>query len=100
METAITLNSILGVIGIIVAVVAGIGAIITLYKYITDTHDRVEKWDKQEKEIKSIKDEQCMLTYCMMATLDGLSQLGCNGKVSEARSKLDKYINQKAHEQN
>jgi len=115
MDTAITFNSILGILGVLIALVAGIGAILTLIKYITDEHDKRQKWDEYDKEIKGVKDtikenqvdteaklqdikaEQCMLTYCMMATLDGLHQLGCNGKVTEARSALDKFMNKQAH---
>lgn len=97
MNTPITLGSILAIIGVIGAVVAGITALATLYKYVTASHDRVQKWDEYDAEIKAVKAEQCMLTYCMMATLDGLHQLGCNGKVTEAREKLDKHLNQEAH---
>lgn len=97
METPITIGSMLGVFGVIVAIVGGLTAVITLYKYIASSHDRVQKWDEYDEQIKSIKNEQCMMTYCMMATLDGLHQLGCNGKVTEAREKLDKHLNQEAH---
>jgi len=97
MDTAITMNYILTGLGVIVAIAAGIAAIVALYKYITYAHDRAMKWDDTEEQIKEIKAEQCMLTYCMMATLDGLHQLGCNGKVTEARSELDKFMNKQAH---
>lgn len=98
MEQAITINQILAVMGIIVAISAFVASTIALYKYITDAHDRAQKWDDYDAQIKSVKEEQCMITYCMMATLDGLHQLGANGEVTEARNKLDKYINQKAHD--
>ena len=93
----VTINSVVAAFGIIAAIVAGLGAIATVYKGMVDSHDRVQKWDEYDKDIKAIKDEQCMLTYCMMATLDGLKQLGCNGKVTEARDMLDKYMNKQAH---
>lgn len=38
-----------------------------------------------------------MMSYCVGATLDGLKQLNCNGKVSEAKEKMDKHLNQQAH---
>lgn len=109
METVITLKSIFEVLACIVALAAGIGALIALYKYITGAHDRAQKWDdndskiddlkcETEAKLQDIKSEQCMLTYCMMATLDGLHQLGCNGKVTEARSELDKFMNKQAHD--
>ena len=105
----ITVSNIFEFITCVVALVAGIGAIVALYKYITTVHDRAQKWDDCDKKIselqtdteaklQDIKAEQCMLTYCMMATLDGLHQLGCNGKVTEARSELDKFMNKQAHD--
>jgi len=60
------------------------------------------KWLQEQKrqtdEIKEIKDEQCMMTYAVFACLDGLKQLKCNGTVTEAHDKLQKYLNQKAHD--
>ena len=94
----------LEVIAVIVAVVGGLKAVEWVYQQITTTHDRAQKWDNSEArdteinaKIQQIQVEQCMLTYCMMATLDGLHQLGCNGKVTEARTKLDKFMNMQAH---
>lgn len=108
MDTPITFNGILVVLGIIVAIVAGITAIIMIVKWITGLHDKVQKWDGYEKtmencqtdidaKLQQLQAEQCMLTYCMMAVLDGLHQQGCNGKVTEAREKLDKYLNKTVH---
>ena len=53
---------------------------------------------QQETEIASIKKEQCLICYCMLATLDGLKQLGANGNVSDAYRKLEKHLNKSAHE--
>lgn len=96
----------LEIIAVIVAVVGGLKALEWIYEKFTGAHDRAQKWDGYEKEdseinakIQQIQAEQCMLTYCMMATLDGLHQLGCNGKVTEARTELDKFMNKQAHNQ-
>ena len=40
-----------------------------------------------------------MITYALSACLDGLHQLGANSSVTDAKDKLDKYINQQAHDQ-
>lgn len=98
MDTAITGNLMLYILGIIVAVVAGIAAISTLIKWINESHDKKQKYDTYEEKLKQIQAEQCMLTYCMMATLDGLHQLGCNGPVTKAREDLSKFMNKQAHE--
>lgn len=102
--------------GVILEMVAAIAAFVGLFKgleYIVGklnkSHDRNQiidahkddlealKHDTQEQ-LQEIKQEQCMLTYCMMATLDGLHQLGCNGKVTQAREDLDKFMNKQAHD--
>ena len=49
-------------------------------------------------DIKEIKDELCMLSYAMLAALDGLKQLNCNGEVTKAHTKLSKHINEQAHD--
>lgn len=59
----------------------------------------LQEQKKQTEEIKAIKEEQCMMSYVMFACLDGLKQLGCNGEVSKAHDKLQKHLNQKAHDQ-
>lgn len=43
-------------------------------------------------DIKEVKSEILLLTECMRAVLDGLHQLKCNGKVTEASEKLDTYL--------
>ena len=54
---------------------------------------------QQDEAIKKMKEEQCLLTYGIMACLDGLQQLGANHSVPEVRSKIEKHINKQAHDQ-
>ena len=58
----------------------------------------VEQQKLQEIEIENIKKEQCVMCYGLLATLDGLKQLGANGNVSDAYQKLEKHLNQTAHD--
>lgn len=51
-----------------------------------------------EAKLQEIRSELCLLTYAMMGALDGLKQLGCNGKVTDARERIDKHLNQSAHD--
>lgn len=51
-----------------------------------------------EAKLQEIRAEQEMITVCMRAVLDGLHQLNCNGKVTEASDRLDEYLNSKAHQ--
>lgn len=60
----------------------------------------IEELNKREKDdIQEIKDEQCVLTYGVLACLKGLSEQGCDGPVTEAIHMLEKHLNQRAHGQ-
>ena len=109
MNTPITFNGILAVLAIIVGIVAGITAIIVVVKWINNAHDRAKKWDEYGMKIedlrtdlngslREIKDEQYVLTNCMLAVLDGLQQLGANHGVTDAYNELQKHINKEAHD--
>ncbi|MCI6451727.1 MAG: branched-chain amino acid ABC transporter permease, partial [Hungatella sp.] len=41
---------------------------------------------------------QCLLVYGVLACLKGMKEQGCNGPVTEAINKIEKHINQQAHE--
>lgn len=55
---------------------------------------------KQSEFIKAIEDEQTLLCYGLRGALQGLIEQGCNGPCKDALSKLEKHLNQKAHETN
>ena len=61
------------------------------------------KWfvqqNKQDIDIRKIKEEQCLLTYGVLACLKGLKEQGCNGPVTEAINMIEKHTNKAAHEQ-
>lgn len=113
--TPITPAQLLSIIAFVVAVWGFVKVVKEIIVAINTRHDQEQKWDSYDAKIvevseelksnrkdtesalKLIMKEQCMLTYCSMATLDGLHQLGANGEVTKARSKLDKYMNQQAH---
>lgn len=60
----------------------------------------IELLRKEERErIHRVEDELCVLSYAVLAVLDGLKQQGCNGEVTKAHTALEKYLNQKAHGQ-
>lgn len=85
-ELIITIASTLGAVGAI------IGLLFTLFNWIN-------KQKEQDKDIRKMKDEQCLLTYGVLACLKGLKEQGCNGPVTEAIEKIEKHINKAAHEQ-
>lgn len=57
-----------------------------------------ERQKAQDVEIQGMKEEQCVMCYAILATLDGLKQLGANGNVTDAYNKLEKHLNQSAHD--
>lgn len=61
---------------------------------------KVLQRDKHQSEIiKSMQEEQTLICYGLRGALQGLIEQGCNGPCKEALAKLDKHLNQKAHNQ-
>ena len=54
--------------------------------------------DTHNADMHSMKQEQTLIIYGLLACLKGLKEQGCNGPVSEAVDKIEKHLNQKAHE--
>ena len=85
------------------------GAVTTLLGLLLKGHKWVLKQNRQDEkllglerhhkeDVQHIKEENCLICFALAACLDGLQQLGCNHTVPEAKRKLDKYLNQQAHE--
>lgn len=54
--------------------------------------------DELAEEMRKHNTELQLLTYGVLACLKGLQEKGCNGPVTEAVNKIERYLNQKAHE--
>ena len=83
-DTIITVAAVIGALGVI------FGVVFAVYRWYL-------KQEKQDKDIVRIKEEDTLIVFALSACLDGLQQLGANHTVSIAQDKLDKYINQQAH---
>lgn len=81
----------------IITAAAVITAIVTIFGIIFAVCRWYLKQEQQDKDIKALKDEQCILTYGVLACLKGMKEQGCNGPVTEAINKIEKHINQEAH---
>ena len=87
------------------AVIGAIAALVTYFSKMVRWVDKQGKQDADIKEIRrhheedmdSIKKEQTLLVYGVLACLKGLREQGCNGPVSEAINKYEKYLNEKAN---
>ena len=88
------------------AVVGALTALITLFVKIVRWIDHQKEQDKGIEDVRQqmaqhnreTKEEQTLLTYGILACLKGLNEKGCNGPVTEAINKIEKHLNQKAHE--
>lgn len=76
-------------------------------KEITDRYDeRLDELEAMindnhtdtEAKMQELKADILILTKSVSAILDGLKQQGCNGKVTEAKENLEKYLMDKAYE--
>lgn len=84
-QSIITAGAVLGALGVV------IGVFVKAVRW-------VDRQKKQDKEIAALREENCLLCYGLSACLDGLIQLGANHSVPIAKEKLDKHLNQAAHE--
>ena len=85
-ETIIQCAAVLAATGTIV------GVVFAIFRWL-------QKQKQQDIDIAALKEEQCLLTYGILACLKGLKEQGCNGPVTEAINKIEKHVNQKAHDQ-
>ena len=89
----------------IIKIGAAVGALGTIGAMAAAILRWLARQEKQDADIASIRDEQremkeeqCVMSYAMLACLDGLKQLGANGNVTDAHNKLEKHLNKKAHD--
>lgn len=90
MQITLTWQSIIGAAAII-------GAFVALVSYLRKLFGWFERQEVQDKEIKEIKQEQALLTEGILACLKGLQEKGCDGPVTDAISKIETHLNEKAH---
>lgn len=80
-----------------------VGMLFAAYKWYLKQSSLKSEIDKLRKEhvddIKKIEEEACLHTYGILACLKGLQEKGCNGPVTEAIEKYEKYLNKRAHDQ-
>lgn len=91
-EITISLGAIVEVAKILGAIGTIAGVFLAVYKF-------VESNKKQSAEIKAIKKEQTLVCYGVLACLKGMKEQGCNGPVTTALDKLEKHLNQAAHDE-
>ena len=95
-ETIITAGSLIGALGVIG------GMLISAYKLFrkpAEIETHVQKLEKaHEEDIRRINEEQCLITYGLLACLKGLKEQGCNGPVTDGINRIEKHLNKQAHD--
>ena len=92
------IKDILTIGGVVTALGAIIPIIWKLFKWIEHQQEQDKEIAKIKYQKKQMMAEQAVITYGVLACLKGLKEKGCNGPVSEAIEKIEKHLNQKAHE--
>lgn len=94
--TIITAGSLFGALGVIG------GVLIAAYKFFkkpAELDEKIKKIRETHKEdIRKINEEQCLITYGLLACLKGLREQGCNGPVTDGINRLEKHLNKQAHD--
>ena len=77
-------------------------AILAAATALLASYNRAYNWyrkqAKQDEDIQDLKGEQSLLTYGVLACLKGLHEQGCNGPVTEAIDKIERHLNDAAHQ--
>ena len=87
------------------AVVAALTTLVTLLLRFIRWVEQQKKQDtdiralqtRHDEDIKALQHEQTLAIYGILAALKGLKEQGCNGPVTTAIDKIEKYLNEKAH---
>lgn len=102
MEIVITWQTVItasAVVGAVVALTAYFARLVRWVDKQNDQDGEIQQLKKHhEEDVASLKEEQTLLVYGILACLKGLKEKGCNGPVTEAINKYEKYLNQKAHQ--
>lgn len=96
-------------VNMIITAASLITAIAVICKYYNKAYKLILHDAEQDKKIADIEaqhkaDEEktnkelCLVIYGVQACLKGLKEQGCNGPVTEAINKIDKHLNQAAHD--
>ena len=92
MTIRISSEDIVPAAAVVTAIASILGMVFALYRWYL-------RQNRDTEEIKKLKRENALICYALSACLDGLMQLGANHSVPTVKDKLDKYINQTAHDQ-
>lgn len=102
MHIDLNASTIIAAAGVLTAILAFGGVFVKVHRWVIKQDEQTKQIgdlkSQHEDDIKHIKKENALICYALSACLDGLQQLGCNHTVPDAKARLDKHLNQQAHE--
>ena len=101
-QISLTPQTIITASALVAAIVALITWIAKFVRWVDNQKKQSEAIaalrDTHNRDMGDMKQELTLLVYGTLACLKGLKEQGCNGPVTEAISKIEKHLNQKAHQ--
>ena len=91
MEVTITADVLIKLAALLTALGVIGSAVLWCFKF-------VQRNKRQDEELKAILKEQTLICYGVLACLKGLKEKGCNGPVTAALDRLEKHLNEAAHD--
>ncbi len=95
-DTIIKIGALIGALGVIG------GLLIAAYKFYLKPEKLAKRMENlrkmHEEDIRKINEEQCLITYGLLACLKGLREQGCNGPVTDGINRIEKHLNKQAHD--
>ena len=102
MVIELTAQTIMTWAGVASALGVLIGILVKLVRWVDEQEEQgkriTELEAKHDSDMQDTREESQMLMYGILSCLKGLQEKGCNGPVTEAIGKFEKYLNEKAHD--
>ena len=102
MVIELTAQTIMTWAGVASALGVLIGILVKLVRWVDEQEEQGKRITdleaKHDSDMHDTREESQMLMYGILSCLKGLQEQGCNGPVTEAIGKFEKYLNEKAHD--
>ena len=102
MQITVTWQTIITAAAVLAAGIAIVGYLAKIVRWMDQqkkqTADIEDLRTLHNNDMGDMKQEQTLIVYGLLACLKGLKEQGCNGPVTEAINKIEKHLNQKAHQ--
>ena len=102
MVIELTAQTIMTWAGVASALGVLVGILVKLVRWVDEQEEQGKRITdleaKHDSDMQDTREESQMLMYGILSCLKGLQEQGCNGPVTEAIGKFEKYLNEKAHD--